>query len=516
MDYDVSKENLFVKKLAFEACKEIPIDLDFSLPDYCPDVQKILKCQVCPDITSRNISGDQINIEGTTKIKIIYADADSSNIRCCENSVPFSCSIGMSCSPENAIMHTRVKTEYVNCRAVSSRKLDIHGAMSICVTVYNKDSVNIPVCVSGKDIEQKVEKISVSELVGVGQQQFSVSETLEVGSDDTSPEVIVMSDSSFINNDYKIMSGKVVVKGKAMIKVLYSNDLTSDRLEAAEYEIPVSQIVDVPGVNEECECIINTETLSRSIKIQQSQEGEESSGLISVDLKVSADVLAFKSKEIDVVSDVYSRKYIAQNTSEMLQTDKIIQNLKESFSSKGSVSLSGVDAKEIIDVWANVSNIQSPSDEQNPKITGKVNLCILGRNSENAPFYVERMMDFEYMCPKDIDFENTGFETQVIPVSVGSGNVNGESVEIKVNFIIYMLLLSERKIPMVTSVIADENELADKDPEASLTLYFAKKGESLWEIARKYYSCVNSIKEENNMTSDFIDESKMILIPSKQ
>ena len=60
MNYDVSKESIPVRVLDFEGCQEIPIDLDFSLPDYCPDIQRILKCHVCPNITARNISGDRL------------------------------------------------------------------------------------------------------------------------------------------------------------------------------------------------------------------------------------------------------------------------------------------------------------------------------------------------------------------------------------------------------------------------------------------------------------------------
>ena len=72
MNYDVTKENLSVRRLDFEGCQEVPIDMDFSLPDYCPDIQRILKCRVCPGITSRNISGDRLNIEGNVDIDLFF------------------------------------------------------------------------------------------------------------------------------------------------------------------------------------------------------------------------------------------------------------------------------------------------------------------------------------------------------------------------------------------------------------------------------------------------------------
>jgi len=250
MNYDVSKENLSAIETAFKGCKEVPIDIDFTLPDYCPDIRKILKCSVTPSITSRNISGGQITIDGNAEIKIIYMDSSSSKVRCCENSSTFSTSIDINDISENVVAFTSVKVEYMNCRAVSPRKIDLHGAISVCAKVYQKNNLEVASCVNGKDIEQRIEKASVSNLAGLGQQQFSVNETLEVGENKPSPEMIVSSEVVFLKNDPKIMPNKVVVKGDLIVKILYVGDMESGDMEKLEYQIPISQIVDVPGISE--------------------------------------------------------------------------------------------------------------------------------------------------------------------------------------------------------------------------------------------------------------------------
>ena len=72
MDYSIKKDYLCACETIFDGLVEQPVDLDFSLPDYCPDIQKILKCQICPQISSRNISGDKLYVEGTANISLIY------------------------------------------------------------------------------------------------------------------------------------------------------------------------------------------------------------------------------------------------------------------------------------------------------------------------------------------------------------------------------------------------------------------------------------------------------------
>ena len=53
MEYKLQKEKCDICEKIFEGASEQPVDLDLSLPDYCPDVERILKCRICPGITSK-------------------------------------------------------------------------------------------------------------------------------------------------------------------------------------------------------------------------------------------------------------------------------------------------------------------------------------------------------------------------------------------------------------------------------------------------------------------------------
>ena len=53
MDYMLNREALAAGEVLYDGSQEQPVDLDISLPDYCPDIQRILKCQVYPRITGK-------------------------------------------------------------------------------------------------------------------------------------------------------------------------------------------------------------------------------------------------------------------------------------------------------------------------------------------------------------------------------------------------------------------------------------------------------------------------------
>ncbi len=513
MNYDVSKENVSTLSIAFDSCKEVPLDIDFTLPDYCPDIQKILKCSVKPHITSRNISGGQISIEGNAEIKIIYIDSSSPQIRSCENSAMFSASLDMKNNPENALAFTSAKTEYINCRAVSPRKIDLHGALSVCARVFEKNNTEISSSVNGQDIEQKISKVPLSNLIGMGGQQFTVSETLEVGENKPSPEMIINSEVVFLSGEPKIMANKVVVKGDLIVKILYVSDIDTGTIEKVEYEIPISQIVDVSGISDECECITKIEILEH--KIQIPNDSENNQNLLSVDIKCGATVFAFCPKEINLVTDVYSRKYETQNTYMPLSTQQILKNFSETLSIQDSVELPNTEIKEVINIAASVSNVKTSLSDEKISVKGVLKLDILGINYDDTPFYSERTIDFEKNLSETLIGENIQFETEITPTDIKLSSQGGNKINFSADLDTNIIAYITNTINMVTEVEADESSTPQNSDSPSVTVYFANQGESIWNIARKYRSSVNSIKEENNISSDVLQESQMILVPTK-
>ena len=513
MHYDVNKNIVSVRHVIFDGCQESPIDIEFSLPDYCPDIQRILKCYVSPQIESRSISGDRLNIEGTINIHLIYLDPEKMQIRCCENSSSFSSSIDIKSNPENAFPATSIKLGYLNCRATSPRKIDIHGAFSICAKVYDKEDVQIPARINGEDIEQKILDTSVSNLVGIGQQQFSVNEVLDLGQSNFVPEKIIRSSADFNLEDYKYVSGKIAIKGEIILRLLFLGSPDTDQIDSMEYSIPVSQLIDVPGANENSRCVINVEILSHNEKIVSETQDEN---VISVDIKAVATIMAYEDKEIDLVTDAYSTQFNIETTNDYIRTCKLEDMISDTFSSKTTVELPDIKVSKIIDSFADIITSNAYKEDDKIKITGKVNLYVLGVDSESIPFYIERIIDIEQektFTNESVD--NLEIHAKLVPSGVnyridGTGNL-----EIQMEFKLLADVFSCTKHNAVTAVSTDSQTPKSKDTSSGLTIYYAEEGENLWDIARKYYTSEDLIKKENNLDSDIIQESGMLLIPMK-
>ena len=80
MDYITRKEKCSICETVFEGSAEQPVDLELSLPDYCPDVERILKCRICPGISSGSITGDRLDVDGNVTIRLYYLDSKKQDI----------------------------------------------------------------------------------------------------------------------------------------------------------------------------------------------------------------------------------------------------------------------------------------------------------------------------------------------------------------------------------------------------------------------------------------------------
>ena len=53
MELNTMRETVYTYGEVFCGTSEQPVDLDIALPDYCPDIERILRCQAVPQIASR-------------------------------------------------------------------------------------------------------------------------------------------------------------------------------------------------------------------------------------------------------------------------------------------------------------------------------------------------------------------------------------------------------------------------------------------------------------------------------
>lgn len=89
MDFSVKKEPVFVTEVVYDGQAEQGVEFDYVLPDYYPDIFKILRCTLRPGIVSYNISGDKLICDGVICITALYL-SEGGGMECIEHRYSYS------------------------------------------------------------------------------------------------------------------------------------------------------------------------------------------------------------------------------------------------------------------------------------------------------------------------------------------------------------------------------------------------------------------------------------------
>lgn len=510
MDYTLDREVLSVGEVIFDGCQEQPVDLNISLPDYCVDIQRILKCQIYPKIVSRNVSGDRLMVDGSYTVKVFYLDPDGTCVRYCDSNNTFSAEIALKQSADNAQVFAFPRVEYINCRATSPRRLDIHGAFSVCAKVIVQGQNEIVSNIQEDDIEQRKKTIPVNKLVGVSQQQFGVDEILELGAGKPPADNILRTDAFAVLQDFKVAAGKLMTKGEICLKFLYEPTAENSEPEVMEYTVPFSQMLDCDGVTEDCLCNVKVSVLGVEAQIKNDYSGDKT--YFDTQIKLFANAAAYKGAEVTMLTDAFSKQFELNVDSKQKSFDNLRELTGDTYVHKASLAVEDAQIVKVIDIWSEMSSVSAEAANGQAQFKGKYSLCVLAVNAENKPFYFERLMDFEFSRP----CENTEGDLKCsADANVGgiSYRIVGNGIEVKTELRLTAEIFSRITYQSVAGVSTDETKPAVKDNSAALCIYFAEAGENLWSIAREYRTSVESIRAENGIAGEQVENRGMILIP---
>ncbi|MCI8553820.1 MAG: DUF3794 domain-containing protein [Clostridiales bacterium] len=506
MDFKVISKAIAVCEPVFDDFDDRPVDCDFVLPDYCPDIAAVLKCTLEPVVQSKQLSGDRISADGLYFVRILYLDEERKCIRCVEFNKPFTSTFILKTSVINPCIRLTARTDYVNCRATSPRSLDIHGAFSVKLQVTAEGGNEVIASVHGEDIYTRSNTVSYTVPAAYAEKPFTVSEVLELGAGKPEAETLIRSEAVPVLEDCKMMINKAIIKGTLRLRNLYISDLSTGATEQVQHEIPFSQILDVEGLNDEWSCDVELDRLTADIHISVNQNGE--SRLLSVNVKLCARIQCYRSGTSEVVTDAYSARCPVRLETKPLQTEHLLEVNRTTCIVKQSLELPPDGIAEVIDLWCEVSPVADQCGGGRSALDGRMLICMLARDSAGLVTYYERTADFTL----DFDDDCDQMASRLTVTDAGCNLTGGNQLEIRVELLVTRCCYAVQSCQAVCALAAEENGVFP-DTGAALKIYYARRGESLWEIAKSCHTSMEAVMEENGLSADVLNEDAMLLVP---
>ncbi len=509
MNFNSESQKLNFCETVFETTAEQSLEADINLPDYCPEIQKILKCNVSAEIASVQNTSGRITAQGNAVVKLIYI-GDNGKTAAFEQAYPIQKTAESDLITSESCVDVRVNVDYVNSRAVSQRRIDIRAMLTFIFKVDKKREESVLCSAQGCGIQSRGNIYSFANLSGLCTKAFNLSEVIEIDSDKNPVSQIVNTSVFALSKDVKVINNKILIKGDCEIKIHYLAE-NKDAIECIEHSIPISQIIEVDGVNEEC-----ISSLCLKVTSCETVGKVDSSGamrLIDIGVRVCASFAAYNDVSLNLISDAYSTTNELKNTVKSLEISTVNTTFDTTFINKVVVESIGVSVDSILGVWCSDIKCTSSLKGDVCILSGTYQATVIYRDSDKSTGIMQKPVDFEY----SVNLKKTASRINCrasLQIAACSCLLTGESkLELKTEISACGIILSNEIVKYISDIeILDECE--NVNSACALTIYFSDENEKVWNIAKKYKTTVQAIMKENDLDSEVIETRRFLLIPA--
>lgn len=470
---------------------ECPVDIEYSLPDYCPDVQKILKCIPYPEISSYSFTQDKLMCEGRLMLHVQYMDGKSGAIRVCEISKEYSLTREITGSGDRAMGKLSASCGHIVCRALSARKLDIHIPVILSASVIAHKHDRLACDVEG--LEKKMETINISHGVNAISHQFVIEQEMELSQGCPPIESVLRKNSAISGLKCSCGAGKIQIEGLAELALVYRGFAESLSVEKMNYTLPFTQTIDAAGA--EPECIASFDAYICECTLQPKEDSMGECTVCSLYMKIDLYICMYMEKEVNLIVDAYSTgghcdmKY--QNAS-LVHYDG---RHEEKLNYTKSIFLSEDELEKLLDIWCEEVSAVPYCEKNKINYRGKFNVCLVYLGKSKQIFSVTKTYDFT-ITREFQDIAQRRSESSVRMTIKDFRIVDGNNIEVNCEgMLISQDFSSQQKRILVNAELSQE----DSPGSDKVVVYYSQKDEELWEIGKRYSAAVGSIVENNSL-----------------
>lgn len=505
MENILQKQTVAVAQMVVDREEECAVNGDYVLPEYCPDIAVVLKCLITPRILSRQWSGDRLLVDGVAVVRVLYLDEERRCLREVEFTQPLSRPVDAKGVSEGAFARLDFVTKYANCRAVSPRRLEVRAALSLCVGIEAACSLEVATAREDAGLYTRQQEVVVTAPVAMAEKILAVTETVDFPADLPPAEQMLGGDCRAVIRECKLLAGKAIVKGQVCFHQIYTDEVVEGDVYPLDFELPFSQILDLDGAIEGLPYVAHVTVLSDTQRCVDGPQGDGRS--LEVSAKLLVQLQLYGQQSLPLLLDAYHTACPVDLETHDLSVSARLGSRCEVVTLPMSMELPAGVLEEIVDVWVQPLFLGGEVKAGKAILTGRTLVSMVVRDADGMLSYFERPEEYrlEYPC--------SGNEVTAHAAATDWRYRTADGkLELQLTLAV-TLEPAQRMIQRVVNRVALHTDRPYPPEKATLKLYYADAGESLWDIGRHCHTSPVVIADENGLTGDTLEQATVLMVP---
>lgn len=517
MSVELVRDIINYEKLVGEGIGQTMVDDYIVLAERNPEFAKVLNTDGKVLIVSSEVIEDRIIVEGKMIFEILYSSNEENPGIFKEKAVSnFNHSIQVPGALPEMMCRITTSIDLINSTIVSNRKAKINAVINIKGMVYGKEAVEVITDIKGQDVQLLKEPCEMDEYVVEDNGQSVIKGKVDIPEDKGEVKSILKTNVHIHKKDVAVQEDRIIINACALIKVVYDTTAGEDILYV-EQDVAFTHEMNMSGVTPGMKCDVSFKIQDDFEEVRENEDGERKS--IEVEVVVDIKTKVYMKKEMERIEDAYSPEEKYELEKQTVKSMSFFGEGVDSQTIKEKINMPD-DVKPVAQIKhinANPVVTDSKIVEDKVVIEGIVVCCVIytaATEEGGMENYVEELpfkstidmagAKFDMVSEVNADIEHMSYE-----------KMSGREIDIKVIVETGAKVFSKSVIDVVKAV--EEIDITDSIRNMpSIIIYTVQQGDTLWKIAKKYFTTIEDIVRINDIEDpEYIEAGVKILIPKK-
>lgn len=489
---------------------------DFSLPDYQPEIKRLLRIGVSIPTPDVYTTGDNVDMEGTLDYFVLYMGNDN-QLYCAPLSTEYRMSLplleerekdpGMpmgAASPLDGELTCTcdVTADPATGRVTSPRHLNVKCRLKAAVKVYGtcRLDTNGMGDVSPDSVEELTASTSVARLYrGVGE-LLTLQDDMILSPAEGGEQRVICAEGQVMIHETSAGQNTVLCRGDVLLKLtLCPAEVTEGETALpviSTRKIPFSQVLEIPGVTPDCTACARGACTDMSIEVEE--------GHLHSELGVMLEAMAQKDSFATYTKDLYSTRKETEGRYTTYPIHRALSCFNGNFTLSDSLTLSDVGihpSSRVMDVTATAYPEAITADTAKDRciLTGRCRVhLLLYREGE----YTSAEMELPFRYEKEGGLRGRLGEGR-IPEFDGSvkaiscrARMDGERVGIDAELAVALRLTAPDSLTSLSAVNFKEDVTRHR---GEYVICFPAADDTLWSVAKRYHAPMTTLSAANDL-----------------
>ena len=480
------------------------------VPDYCPDIARVIETDGQVYIHSREIKDGKAEVSGTVRIMVLYTPDRETGVRSLEFSVPFTAESDQR-MPGCVFLMVETEVEALETRMLNPRKVFTHCKLSTRLVGYRKHQVCFCSDVEADgalQIEKRREQQKAVFLTRIAEKDFTFNETMKLSMGREGVSELLSKRVRSVVTEIKSLGSKLIFKGIFHISVLYKT--SEGRCTVVNGELPFSQIMEVDGTAEGTTGSLVLQFTGMEFRL----DGGDSDGRqIEITLYLHATAFLRETRELTLLNDLYSTAYELKYEPAQLELHSFYETLSCRQTVREVLEV-GAAADTILAAEVTCGTVSVGRERGNAVLRTRVGIRVLYLDEGGVPLMAERSADVS--CQMELP-EHCRITARAVCTEEVQGSIGERGIEVRFPVDFLVETTDQMKRGCIASAELNPMEAKDWSGVPSLVLRRFGKQESIWDLAKKHRTTIAAILAANQAEKESdLPQEGLILIPRKR